>query len=85
MTRPNITPGPWKVEHDIRYGPNPERNKHADPMKHTCPNCLHVHDIKPEMQTEGGKARWKGVSKEARSDAMRAAVVARWAKSKAKA
>lgn len=54
-------------------------------MKHTCPNCLHVHDIKPEMQTEGGKARWKGVSKEARSDAMRAAVVARWAKSKAKA
>jgi len=53
-------------------------------MKTTCPECGHVHDVKTKAR-KGGKARWKGVSKEARSEAMRTAVQSRWAKRKAKA
>jgi hypothetical protein len=37
------------------------------------------------MQRNGGKARWAGVSAADRSKVMRDAVLARWAKKKAKA
>lgn len=53
-------------------------------MKTTCPECGTVHDVKTNAR-KGGKARWKGVSKTERSEAMRAAVMARWAKRKAQA
>lgn len=53
-------------------------------MKTTCPECGAVHEVKTKAR-KGGKARWKGVSKAARSEAMRAAVKARWAKRKAQA
>lgn len=36
-----------------------------------------------EMARMGGKARWKGTTKEERSEAGRKAIAARWAKAKA--
>jgi hypothetical protein len=51
-------------------------------MSATCPKCGHPTS---DMQRNGGKARWSGVSKADRSAAMRKAVQARWAKKKAKA
>jgi len=52
-------------------------------MKTTCNNCGHVQES--DMQRNGGKARWLGVSKAERSEILRGAVKARWAKQKAKA
>lgn len=50
-------------------------------MKTTCEKCGHVQESS-DMQRNGGKARWKGVSKAERSETMRRAVKARWAKRK---
>lgn len=47
----------------------------------TCPNCKHEFEAK--NQVKGGKARWKGVSKSAKSQAMSDAAKARWANKKA--
>lgn len=51
-------------------------------MKTTCSNCGHVQES--DMQRNGGKARWKGVSKAERSEILSLAAKARWAKRKAK-
>jgi hypothetical protein len=50
-------------------------------MSATCPKCGH---LTSDMQRNGGKARWAGVSKADRSAAMRKAVQARWSKKRAK-
>lgn len=50
-------------------------------MKTTCSNCGHVQESS-DMQRNGGKARWKGVSKAERSEILRRAVKARWDKRK---
>jgi hypothetical protein len=51
-------------------------------MSATCPKCGHPTS---DMQRNGGKARWSGVSAADRSAAMQKAVQARWSKVKAKA
>lgn len=50
-------------------------------MKTTCENCGHVQKSS-DMQRNGGKARWEGVSKAERSEILRRAAKARWAKRK---
>lgn len=45
----------------------------------TCPKC--GHKFKAENQAKGGKARWRGMTKKARSAAASDAAKARWAKS----
>jgi hypothetical protein len=45
-----------------------------------CPHC--GKDFPAENQAKGGKARWSGMSKKARSDAASKAAAARWAKKK---
>jgi hypothetical protein len=52
-------------------------------MSATCPKC--GHNLTSDMQRNGGKARWAGVSKADRSAAMRKAVAARWEKCKTNA
>lgn len=47
-------------------------------MKTTCSNCGHVQES--DMQRNGGKARWKGVSAAERSEILRRAVKVRWDK-----
>lgn len=44
-----------------------------------CPKC--GHNFKAENQAKGGKARWRGMTKKARSAAAADAAKARWAKS----
>lgn len=44
-----------------------------------CPKC--GHKFKSENQANGGKARWRGMTKKARSAAASDAAKARWAKS----
>lgn len=53
-------------------------------MKTACENCGHVQESS-DMQRNGGKARWKDVSKAERSEILSRAAKARWAKQKAKA
>jgi len=42
-----------------------------------CPKCGHA--FKAENQVKGGKARWRGMNKSKRTQAARAAAIARWA------
>ncbi len=42
-----------------------------------CPKCGHT--FKAENQAKGGKARWRGMNKKARSAAASDAAKARWA------
>ena len=44
-----------------------------------CPKCGYT--FKAENQAKGGKARWRGMNKKARSAAASEAAKARWAKS----
>jgi hypothetical protein len=62
---------------DVSLSPKSQIN-----LMTTCPKCGHPTS---DMQRNGGKARWAGVSAADRSAAMRKAVAARWAKKKAKA
>lgn len=48
-------------------------------VMNTCPKC--GHKFKAENQAKGGKARWRGMTKKARSAAASDAAKARWAKS----
>ena len=52
-------------------------------MKHKCTKCGHVDEIKATNQAKGGKARWKGMTTNERSEALREVAKARWAKAKA--
>ena len=54
-------------------------------MKATCPECGAIHEITSDMQRNGGKARWKGVSAAERSEILRRAAKARWNKRKSNA
>lgn len=50
-----------------------------DAKQMKCPKC--GHNFKAENQAKGGKARWRGMTKKARSAAASDAAKARWAKS----
>lgn len=52
-------------------------------MKTTCNNCGQVQES--DMQRNGGKARWLGVSKAERSAILRGIAKAAWAKRKSNA
>lgn len=53
-------------------------------MKQTCPKCGHEWEEPTANQSKGGKARWKGTSKKARSAIASTAAKARWEKKKPK-
>jgi hypothetical protein len=50
-------------------------------MKATCPKCNTAFEVKT-LASLGGKARWKGIPADERSNIARKAVSARWAKQK---
>jgi hypothetical protein len=54
-------------------------------MNHHCPNCGHQWTDPAANQAKGGRARWKGKTKAQRSEAAKAAAIARWAAKKARA
>jgi hypothetical protein len=53
-------------------------------MKTPCPECGTVHEVKTKARN-GGKARWKGVSKAERSAILSRAAKARWGNRKSNA